>query len=650
MVRINRAPDGATNGERGRIDGPEWVRPPEVLTMVSNVEIWFEHMELYFLAGRIAPERRAALVQYHTDAEVRSIMRAMDVQETDDYDGLKSALFEAFGVRTGPERFSAEVFRRKQQRGECVRVVAGYLRRIFSKALPEMSGSADKILLQQFKAGLSAEAVKTAVLRSEMDNFAEAVEVAVTDKRVVRELTTLEERVASLKTDAHQEDEPTARRVTEAAAAAVTKRKEVGDDLEEVLRQLKELLTDNTPAAKKRPPHRQRRRPERRGDRPCWKCGGLGHISRECQASSRDARASEVSTTNRSLPVVVIRSPEIETPIVEGSVGGVGCDMLVDTGSAVTLADERFMRHSKTMRDVPKPLIRLETASGIELEITNACVTEIVLGKSVTVQHTVLCVKELSHKILLGWDFMRYHCCTPDPTAGCLRMRQGNIPFLRFHSVTPVRAESPQSELMAHHPVQEAMENVLSSEQDSSGKHRSALAAILREFADVLSTSDEGLGRTSVVRHAIHTGDAKPVRCSPRRIPYHQRAQVEALLDEMLRRDVVEPSSSPWASPIVLVKKKDGSCRFCVNYRQLNNLTRKDAHPLLRIDDTLDALAGAQWFSTLDLVSGYWQVEVEQQDREKTAFTTPFGLYQFKVMPFDCATHRLLFRGSFRHS
>ncbi|KRY04270.1 Transposon Ty3-I Gag-Pol polyprotein, partial [Trichinella patagoniensis] len=101
-----------------------------------------------------------------------------------------------------------------------------------------------------------------------------------------------------------------------------------------------------------------------------------------------------------------------------------------------------------------------------------------------------------------------------------------------------------------------------------------------------------------------------------------------------LRQDVVEPSSSPWASPIVLVRKKDGSCRFCVDYRQLNNLTRKDAHPLPRIDDTLDALAGAQWFSTLDLASGYWQVEVEPQDREKTAFTTPLGLYQFKVMPF----------------
>ncbi|KRZ83950.1 hypothetical protein T08_8349 [Trichinella sp. T8] len=106
-----------------------------------------------------------------------------------------------------------------------------------------------------------------------MDNFAEAVEVAVKEKRVVRELTTLEASVASVKTDAYQEDEPTAGRVTEAAAAAVTTRKEVGDDLAEVLRQLKELLTDNTPAATKRPLPRQRRRPERRGDRRCWKCG-----------------------------------------------------------------------------------------------------------------------------------------------------------------------------------------------------------------------------------------------------------------------------------------------------------------------------------------------------------------------------------------
>jgi hypothetical protein len=102
----------------------------------------------------------------------------------------------------------------------------------------------------------------------------------------------------------------------------------------------------------------------------------------------------------------------------------------------------------------------------------------------------------------------------------------------------------------------------------------------------------------------------------------------------MLDKDIIKPSASPWASPIVLVQKKDGTVRLCVDYHKVNSVTRKDAYPLPRIDDTLDTLAGSCWFSTLDLVSGYWQVEVTEADQEKTAFCTPEGLFQFKVMPF----------------
>ncbi|GBM04785.1 Transposon Ty3-G Gag-Pol polyprotein [Araneus ventricosus] len=102
----------------------------------------------------------------------------------------------------------------------------------------------------------------------------------------------------------------------------------------------------------------------------------------------------------------------------------------------------------------------------------------------------------------------------------------------------------------------------------------------------------------------------------------------------MVDNEIIEKSSGPWTSPIVLVKKKDGSTRFCVDYRKLNEITKIDSYPLPRIDNILDALNGSQWFTTRDLKSGYWQVEIRPEDREKTALTTGQGLWQFKVMPF----------------
>ena len=101
-----------------------------------------------------------------------------------------------------------------------------------------------------------------------------------------------------------------------------------------------------------------------------------------------------------------------------------------------------------------------------------------------------------------------------------------------------------------------------------------------------------------------------------------------------MKRGAIEPSSSLWASPVFLVKKNDDTYQFCVDYRKLNSLTIKDSCPLPRIDDTFDALAGARCFSTLDLASGYWQVGLTKDAKEKTAFATSQGLYQFKVLPF----------------
>ncbi|UYV64719.1 K02A2.6-like [Cordylochernes scorpioides] len=158
--------------------------------------------------------------------------------------------------------------------------------------------------------------------------------------------------------------------------------------------------------------------------------------------------------------------------------------------------------------------------------------------------------------------------------------------------------------------------------------------AFIKKNQDAFSTGNGKLGRTDLVQHKIYTGNARPVRQPPRRVPMAKRDEVVGLLHKLKQDGVIEESNSPWSSPVVLVTKKDGSTRFCVDYRKLNEVTKKDSYPLPRIDDTLTTLAGSSWFSTLDLKSGYWQVGVHPADREKTAFSTRNGLYQFTVMPF----------------
>uniref|UniRef100_A0A9J7ZJ87 Gypsy retrotransposon integrase-like protein 1 n=1 Tax=Cyprinus carpio carpio TaxID=630221 RepID=A0A9J7ZJ87_CYPCA len=157
---------------------------------------------------------------------------------------------------------------------------------------------------------------------------------------------------------------------------------------------------------------------------------------------------------------------------------------------------------------------------------------------------------------------------------------------------------------------------------------------LLKKWNSVFALHDDDFGRTNVVRHQIPTGAAPPCRDRYRPVPPTLYPELRTLLQGMLDSGVVRESSSPWAAPVVLVKKKDGSWRFCVDYRKLNAVTHKDAYPLPRIEESLTGLKGAQWYSTLDLASGYWQVEMDPQDRQKTAFTTPMGLYEFDRMPF----------------
>src|SRR5690606_23567456 len=138
-------------------------------------------------------------------------------------------------------------------------------------------------------------------------------------------------------------------------------------------------------------------------------------------------------------------------------------------------------------------------------------------------------------------------------------------------------------------------------------------------------TKSAKLGKAVGVSHKINTGDTVPIRQRAYRYSQDERRTIQTHVDEMLRDGIIEPISSPWASPVVLVKKKDGSIRFCIDFRKINSVTKKDVYPLPRIDDALDALYGSNYYSSLDLKSGYWQIPMESCDREKTAFVTSDG-------------------------
>ncbi|XP_052464763.1 uncharacterized protein LOC128021529 [Carassius gibelio] len=196
-------------------------------------------------------------------------------------------------------------------------------------------------------------------------------------------------------------------------------------------------------------------------------------------------------------------------------------------------------------------------------------------------------------------------------------------------SVSEIVIQCQMSASVSNHSELERVELPGLSEAE-----REVVKHLLHKYQDVFAKDDGDLGCTTLIEHHIPLLDNVPVRQRHRRIPPSQWEAVKAHIKQLLESQVIRESCSPYSSPIVLVKKKDGSLRMCVDSRQLNARTRKDAYPLPRIEESLDALTGARWFSTLDLASGYNQVPVAEADRSKTAFCTPFGLFEFLRMPF----------------
>ncbi|PAA63097.1 hypothetical protein BOX15_Mlig014814g1 [Macrostomum lignano] len=170
---------------------------------------------------------------------------------------------------------------------------------------------------------------------------------------------------------------------------------------------------------------------------------------------------------------------------------------------------------------------------------------------------------------------------------------------------------------------------------DLDAADRQRLLALLKANGDLFSTHEYDLGSTALLKHRIELQPGtQPYKQRQRPIPLPVRDQVDQKIGQMLEHDIIEPSNSPWASNLIVVRKKSGDIRLCTDWRQLNAVTIKDAYPLPHLQQSMDALAGCSWFTTIDCKQGFNQVVVDEADRYKTAFYSTRGLMQFKKMGF----------------
>jgi len=160
------------------------------------------------------------------------------------------------------------------------------------------------------------------------------------------------------------------------------------------------------------------------------------------------------------------------------------------------------------------------------------------------------------------------------------------------------------------------------------------LQELLYNYQHVFSLSDGDIGTTHMIQQRIETGIVLPIQQQPRHTSQWKHDEITQQVTDLLQQGKLKESSSPWSSPVVLVTKKDGSQRLCIDYGQLNAAMVKAAFRLPCADNSVAALGGSRWFYTLDLVSGYWQVAMDANTQEMAAFVTPSSLYEWNVIPF----------------
>jgi transposase InsO family protein len=371
-----------------------------------------------------------------------------------------------------------------------------------------------------------------------------------------------------------------------------------------------------------------------------------------------------LAAADATTPVVTVQCAESGAMRFAGQLSGVAARVHVDTGASHSFVAAHFVERAGLAVSPATRAVAL--ADGQQVQATGLCRARLQLGAlRDTVLFLVLPLNS-TYDVLLGADWLQRHAARIDYGARTLMLRAAGdarqslpavddsalgggetadavecLSALQLKRLARKRGThvfvvmvKPVSETPP--PAGDVCCAALSADTGTTLIAPERLQRILEKYKGVFAELPSGVIRRPNLPEMgidLQPGAKPPVGCQYR-LTQTERQELQKQLTSALEKGWVEPSSSPFGAPVLFVRKKDGRMRMCVDYRALNSLTVKNRYPLPRIDDLMDQLNGAACFSGLDLASGYWQIPIRAEDRHKTAFRTPMGLYQWKVMPF----------------
>ncbi|KAJ9536443.1 hypothetical protein OSB04_un000378 [Centaurea solstitialis] len=381
--------------------------------------------------------------------------------------------------------------------------------------------------------------------------------------------------------------------------------------------------------------------------RTCFECGSFNHYRNACPKVNQRPYANQVQPANqgnrgglaRGRAFVIGAEEARQNPdVVTGTflLNNYPATVLFDSGTGRSYVSLEFRpKISKKSQNLKEEHI-IEYSNG-ELAKASKVVRKCTLGLSgKEFSIDLIPIKIGSFDIIVGMDWMSYHratiCCAEKIVM--LALPDGGV--LEVYGEKPRRDIKIASYMKMRGHLRKECVAFLAHVIDKKAKGKQIQdIPVVREFPEVFPEELPGLPpQRQVEFHIDLVPGAGPIAKSPYRLAPSEMQELSNQLQELLDKGFIRPSSSPWGAPVLFVKKKDGSFRMCIDYRELNKITIKNRYPLPRIDDLFDQLQGATYFSKIDLRSGYHQMRVREEDIAKTAFRTRYGHYEFLVMPF----------------